>query len=436
MTHLFLDNSFIKIKFMKSYRIVFANLIFGLAFLFCTNALAEQKKPASKLETYVSQLKQPLSTSEQQQLVRQLETDVNALKSFGWSEKSIQKVYLKVPSKKKNVSQLKVLFTKRSDQAKLFGSDIFQQMWEYDVKGASQSKAKKLLKLALEAVGMPDEISGSPQEVAELISHFSDDIEPNENFWKIFSRTVQLAFPGRSLAKPGNLQHRLHQLRYVISAQQAQWVRKEYRSPGLTDAQALARYMKDMDDSNAVVEGIGIKDDRYYYNYDWGESSRLHNKIAISNQSISKIKKTYPDGKNQVNFKIVMSFYTEFILDEDGHFVNELDPEGSTENGVINGASYNYANENNKMHRYLDVYPVLLHDPQFRKGVLQKYGVAFKSPNKVKSRGLADRRTRWEYSYYNKKGYYGSVGLSRAQRVAKAVKAFKKLVEGSQHEKK
>ena len=43
MTHLFLDNSFIKIKFMKSYRIVFANLIFGLAFFFCTNALAEQK---------------------------------------------------------------------------------------------------------------------------------------------------------------------------------------------------------------------------------------------------------------------------------------------------------------------------------------------------------------------------------------------------------
>ncbi|WP_422804512.1 DUF3114 domain-containing protein [Streptococcus sp. FT1-55] len=390
MTHLFLDNSFIKIKFMKSYRIVFANLIFGLAFFFCTNALAEQKKPASKLETYVSQLKQPLSTSEQQQLVRQLETDVNALKSFGWSEKSIQKVYLKAPSKKKNVSQLKVLFTKRSDQAKLFGSDIFQQMWEYDVKGASQSKAKKLLKLALEAVGMPDEISGSPQETAELISHFSDDIEPNENFCKIFSRTVQLAFPGRSLAKPGNLQHRLHQLRYVISAQQAQWVRKEYRSPGLTDAQALARYMKDMDESNAFIEGVGIKDDRYYYNYDWGESSRLHNKIAISNQAISKIKKTYPDGKNQVNFKI-----------------------------------YNYANENNKMHRYLDVYPVLLHAPQFRKGVLQKHGVAFKSPNKVKSRGLADRRTRWEYSYYNKKGYYGSVGLSRAQRVAKAVKAFK-----------
>lgn len=89
---------------------------------------------------------------------------------------------------------------------------------------------------------------------------------------------------------------------------------EEYKSPGLTDAQALARYMKDMDDSNAVVEGIGIKDDRYYYNYDWGESSRLHNKIAISNQAISKIKKTYPDGKNQVNFKIVMSFYTEFSI--------------------------------------------------------------------------------------------------------------------------
>lgn len=122
--------------------------------------------------------------------------------------KNLFKRYIwEVPSKKKNVSQLKVLLPNGLTKLSCLAVIFFSRCGNMMLRGASQSKAKKLLKLALEAVGMPDEISGSPQETAELISHFSDDIRPNENFWKIFSRTVlQLAFPGRSLAKPGNLQ--------------------------------------------------------------------------------------------------------------------------------------------------------------------------------------------------------------------------------------
>ena len=34
-----------------------------------------------------------------------------------------------------------------------------------------------------------------------------------------------------------------------------------------------------------------------------------------------------------------MAFHTEFILDSNGHFANEIDPQGQTHNGIINGAS-------------------------------------------------------------------------------------------------
>ncbi|WP_396022063.1 DUF3114 domain-containing protein [Bombilactobacillus thymidiniphilus] len=32
-----------------------------------------------------------------------------------------------------------------------------------------------------------------------------------------------------------------------------------------------------------------------------------------------------------------------------------MDPEGAKPNGVINGASFNYANENDDMHKHLDI---------------------------------------------------------------------------------
>mgnify|MGYP002225669906 FL=1 len=43
-----------------------------------------------------------------------------------------------------------------------------------------------------------------------------------------------------------------------------------------------------------------------------------------------------------------MGFHTEFILDSQGRFANEIDPQGTNHNGIINGASFNYANQNTK----------------------------------------------------------------------------------------
>ncbi|MGT2913661.1 DUF3114 domain-containing protein [Streptococcus criceti] len=46
--------------------------------------------------------------------------------------------------------------------------------------------------------------------------------------------------------------YKVHQFRYVISAQQAQWVRDNYKKDGMTDEEALAAYLstlKEGDDS-------------------------------------------------------------------------------------------------------------------------------------------------------------------------------------------
>ncbi|EHJ52452.1 hypothetical cytosolic protein [Streptococcus macacae NCTC 11558] len=395
-----------------------------------------EKKPYQDLETYVNRLKQNLSAAEKASIRQQLQTEIGDLQKLGWSNQAIQSIFLKRPSATIRASQIAAVFDKRFKTIKVLGSSDFQKMWEIEGKSKTRSAAKRQLKIAVNTAGMPKEISVSKKESARLISHFSNDIEPNDDFWKLLAEAVQRAFPDRSLARAGDLEQRVHQLRYVISAQQAQWVRHTYRKTGMTDAQALAHYMKDMDETNNFFEKIGVDKSDYYYNYNFGESSRLHNKVAVFSDSLMNKMKYYPDGKDQVNFKIVMNFYSEFILNESGHFVNVLDPEVTTENGVINGASFNYANENNSQHRYLDIYPVRLHDPKFRRTFLQKYQAIFKAPNKVKQSRFSNRQLRWEDSYFNKNGHYAKDGSSSFQRVGKAIRAYKKLVKENKYDKK
>ena len=82
------------------------------------------------------------------------------------------------------------------------------------------------------------------------------------------------------------------------------------------------------------------------FDFDVTESARLHNKAT---------RRPILGFELPVNFKILMAFHTEFILDSNGHFANEIDPQGQTHNGIINGASFNYANKNNQRHYELDV---------------------------------------------------------------------------------
>ena len=55
---------------------------------------------------------------------------------------------------------------------------------------------------------------------------------------------VDLAFPGDSLSKDVSIERQIHQLRYLISSQQAQYVRTHYKKPGMTDKEALAVYLR------------------------------------------------------------------------------------------------------------------------------------------------------------------------------------------------
>ncbi len=79
----------------------------------------------------------------------------------------------------------------------------------------------------------------------------------------------------------------------------------------------------------------------------------------------------YPSGASQqVNFKVLLNFHTEYILDQAGHFLNEVDPVEVSENGIVNGASFNYGLAKGRTHKDLDIDPVKAWDPAFRKQVL------------------------------------------------------------------
>ena len=53
----------------------------------------------------------------------------------------------------------------------------------------------------------------------------------------------------------------------------------------------------------------------------------------------------------QLNFKVLLNFHTEYILDQGGQFLNEVDPNQISENGIVNGASFNYGLAKGRTHK-------------------------------------------------------------------------------------
>ena len=246
------------------------------------------------------------------------------LQSIGWYQTALERVFAGF-----NNGQGNTVSEERDylQEAQLFGGPFFQKLWLAEEVQNSRLGAQELLVLAMKAVGMPEELSGDKSETNLLLARIAPDLTPHDCFWKIFSKTLRQAFPADDFSqRDGNqkLKRQLHQFRYVISCQQAQWVREHYRQTGMTDAEALASYLKDWP---ALP-------------YSFQESSRLHNKAYIDKMSEQAI---YPDGQaSQANIKILIDFHTEFILDQGGRFLNIIDPEGASQNGIVNGASFNY----------------------------------------------------------------------------------------------
>ncbi|MCC9762550.1 DUF3114 domain-containing protein, partial [Streptococcus agalactiae] len=199
------------------------------------------------------------------------------------------------------------------------GSPIFEYFWT----SLSLQAPLKALEFVLEQAKMPTELSGELSETQYLVAQFSDELAPHDDFWIALSQVIYDSFPGNSLAEDTVLNRKLHQFRYLISSQQAQYVRRYFKDVGMTDRDALVNYLSCLKEPDNIA----------YY-----ESARLHNKRRRNGEIFA-----FPDDEPVINSKLLISFHTEFIIDDKGNFLNEIDAEVITRNGIINGASFNYA---------------------------------------------------------------------------------------------
>lgn len=326
----------------------------------------------------------------------------SAVSQLGWSRQALDQVLRAAGERAADPAAVRA-------EAGRFGSPVFKQLWALDSRRVSSQKAQQLLAGAMACVGMPAELSGSPEETQALLAQIDANLAPHDGFWRLFSRTLQRAFPYDDFSqKDGRqeLKRQLHQFRYVISCQQAQWVRERFRGLGMTDAEALATYFK-------TYPGLP---------YSFSESSRLHNKAYIDQQD-STAAPLYPDGQTkQANIKILLAFHTEFILDMEGYFLNILDPEGSSQNGLVNGASFNYGDRNRPgnqaSHTRYDVRTPGPWDPAFRRQVAKNQGRSFKSP----------QNNRGPLGYHGRTSRYAIEGRSAKQSVDREIRRFKALL--------
>ena len=279
-----------------------------------------------------------------------------------------------------------------------FASPLFQKMWFQELQNLDEAVAQELLRGVMKILLMPSDLSGTCEETAFLLSRMAPACPPHSPFWSSFSRVVQVAFAQDSLAsKEGDqlLKRQIHQFRYLLSAYQAQWIREHYAKTGQTDEEALQAYLQ---------ETKGIKIDAY-------AAARLHNKVYVDQDG----QLAFPSrAQAQLNFKVLLNFHTEYILDQDGQFLNEVDPYQISENGIVNGASFNYGLARGRTHKGLDIDPVKPWDPAFRKKVLYHQGVHY----------LAPKNDRSIEGYWSRKGTFAQGGKSYKQQVAKRVRKF------------
>lgn len=279
-----------------------------------------------------------------------------------------------------------------------FASPLFQKMWEKELQNLDEVAAQDLLRGVMKLLLMPCDLSGSCEETTFLLSRIAPDCPPGSDFWKAFSRVVQIAFEKDHLADQSGdqlLKRQVHQLRYLLSSYQAQWIRTHEVRAGQTDEEALQAYLQ---------EARATTVDAY-------AAARLHNKVSVTSDGHLH----YPSGASQqVNFKILLNFHTEYILDQDGQFLNEVDPYQISENGIVNGASFNYGLARGRTHKDLDIDPVKAWDPPFRKQVLYQQGIRY----------LAPKNDRSVEGYWSRKGVFAQGGKSYKQQVAQRVRRF------------
>lgn len=291
-------------------------------------------------------------------------------------------------------------------QVTSFASPAFAQLFQAGL--TDQTAARQLLALSVTLLDFPDELTGQPEQVRELLGRMWPDVAPHAGFWAVFARAVDLAFPGQTiLVADDRLARQIHQLRYLLSTYQADWVRRYYGGEGQSDRQALVAYLAQADARDRLGEWLGLSAYDYQLTYDLGESSRLHNKRGQAQASPSG-GLVFPEAPGLLNLKILINYHSEFILTSQGQLANLMERSRTSANGILNGASFNYASQLGRRHLELDVAPVAGHDPAFRRRLVRGRGLRYRSP---KSRRLPWGQD-WEESFYNPKGAYALGGQS------------------------
>lgn len=334
------------------------------------------------------------SEAERRQWLGILRRQIQDLQEIGWSLSAIKDGYLSLLVAECDVELLEESF----QQAQIFGDPIFLTLFGQQVKQAQTvSQAQKIVAFVIDKAGMPDELLGTTEQIQAILAQWDwGNLTPHHDFWGQFSYLVDLSFPENRFSDKHEMalfKRRLHQFRYVISAQQAEWVRWHYQEVGMTDEEALAVYLATKERKGWSLLPVA--------RYDLHESARLHNK-KLHNKKANRVA-TSQDVQG-VNYKILLDFHTEFIIGSQGQFFNEVDPQGQSIAGIVNGASFNYATRNNQRHRQLDIDPAGKWDPAFRKKILeavdQPEEVRYRSPSQKEYRRKSSSFSEEEFSLY------------------------------------
>lgn len=346
--------------------------------------------------------KKDLEVLEEVEPVRQALTE---LRSRVWSEKAIYKAFLKDLLKMPK-AEIPVFVQKFMDELSIFASTSFYKLLKAESWSMTKEKALSLLEQIMEILEAPEELHHS--HLSDLLGKMEGNCPPHHPFWRLFADLIDKAFPGQELAEDGKFSKQVHQLRYLISYQQATWVRQHY-GQGKSDWQALAAYLASLP----------------RWSYRLRESARLHNKQKFSRDE----KQNLP-----INLKVLIGFHSEFILAQDGQFALILE-ERPSKNGVVNGASFNYARANNQRHYQLDMAPVGPHDPPFRKKMIRSKAGTYRSPTRISKHESKLNQSAWEQSYFNSQGYFSHKGHSRAALVASLGRRFAKDIRFEMYQK-
>lgn len=339
---------------------------------------------------------QTLPAEKKETLRRLILTYAKQLEQDGWTSQAIQKGFINRLAVNSKAEDFKNAY--RSIQ--IIGSEKFKLLWSLQDSAVTSHQAHANLQLLLKYLRLPNEITNNKIENEQLVRRFDANLSPTDPFWDQLSFLVQLNYNDLSQVTYSPFNQKIHQLRYLISAQQSQWVRRFYQEDKETDAQAFAKYLASLEKEQYILY----------------ESSRYHNKVADLGNQLP----LYSDNIPQNNYKVLVNFHSEFILSEEGQFLSPLDYQHSNRNSLVNGASFNYANSNNDLHFKLDVELIDRLDPIFIKEAMIEAESKFLEPD-LDQQGDSSNPI------------YSRNGKSSSQLTRAALKKFRKLLRQYQN---